>query len=207
MSKSGNRVLRPRDLDYEDATLALRSLQDREAIVRIAHGYYLLPPDIHRATRQWRPPVEALALGIAVADYGRDEVALMGVSAARLRGTLPRAVAVGIVAIPKSFRPRLWTPYGEVHFVSREVGRLDLEKAQTDVVNGWATTPEQTLLDIARRPTLGGISQSTAGEVMKTLARQVDWDLVQQLAQQQRGAAALRRALKGEAIAALHGPL
>ncbi len=194
VAKSGNRVMRPRDLDYQDATLVLRLLLQRDAVYRLAQGYYLVPPDSHRGVRSWRPSIEAVALGIAVADYSRDEVALMGVSAARLRGVPARAVATGIIAIPKSHRPKLMTAFGEIHFVSRKAQRLDLERAHTDVVEGWATTPEQTILDVARRPTMGDISPTTASEIVTELALQADWELVKQLAHQQRARPALARA-------------
>lgn len=194
VAKTGNRIVRPRDLDYRDPTLVLRLLEDRKAIFRLAHGYYLVPPDTHRGVRRWRVAIESLALGVAVADYGRDKVALMGVSAARLRGIPPRPVSSAVVAIPKTYRPRLRTELGEIHFVHRDLRKLDLERADTDVVASWATTPEQTILDVARRPGLGGISPSTASEIITSLAVEADWEILARVAREQRRLGALARA-------------
>ena len=194
VARTENRVVRPRDLEYQDATLALRRLVERGALRRFAHGYYLVPPDTHRGVRPWNPQIEAVALGIAVADYGRDAVALMGISAARLRGAPPRALATAVVAIPKSNRPDLHTELGTICFVSRDTNRLDLERARTEVVEGWTTTPEQTVLDLAARPSLGGVSPATASEVITQLAAECDWQLVVRLGTGQRRTAALARA-------------
>jgi hypothetical protein len=49
----------------------------------------------------WTPDLHTAALGIGQADYGTGAVALMGVTAARLHGAIPRALAVAVVAVPK----------------------------------------------------------------------------------------------------------
>src|SRR5437870_4533708 len=73
----------------------------RAGIVRpVRPGYWLIPPADRLKDPDWRPEIEAFALALAVADYGPDEVALMGISAARHHGALPRAVATGVVAVP-----------------------------------------------------------------------------------------------------------
>ena len=53
-----------------------------------------------------RARLEAVAYGICAADYGADAVVLMGLSAARLHGAVPRALAVAVVAVGKN-RPNL----------------------------------------------------------------------------------------------------
>lgn len=62
------------------------------ALDRLATGYYAVVPD-DRAGHDWRPELEAAALGIAAADEGVDTVALMGLSAARVRGAIPPKIA------------------------------------------------------------------------------------------------------------------
>ena len=122
-----------------------------------------------------------MALGIAVADYGRDAVALMGSTAARLLGAIPRALATAVVAIPRQ-RPLLATTAGKVQFVTRKVERLDTQRVVTDMTTGWVTTSEQTVLDLADRPDLGNIAPTTAEEAIHALAARGSSHLVEQLA-------------------------
>ncbi|MGH9036002.1 MAG: type IV toxin-antitoxin system AbiEi family antitoxin, partial [Acidimicrobiia bacterium] len=119
------------------------------------------------------------------ADYGADAVALMGMSAARRHGALPRAVAVAVVAGPRQ-RPALGTPFGEVVFVERDATRLATEPAVTSLGAGPVTTVEQTILDLADRPDLGGLAAREVGEAIRALAVRADWDEVLELARAQR---------------------
>ncbi len=117
----------------------------------------------------------------------------MGVSAARLHGALPRAMATAVVAVETRRRP-LHTKWGDLLFVLRHIAELDIQRADTDLTAGWVTTVEQTLLDIADRPTLGGLDERTASEVLTALGARADWDLVADLARRQRRRAAFARA-------------
>ena len=72
----------------------------------------MAPPDSEVLNAELRPTLEGLALGIARRDYGAKGAALMGMSAARKHGVVPRALGVGIVAVPNQ-RPRLRTTFGE----------------------------------------------------------------------------------------------
>jgi hypothetical protein len=119
----------------------------------------------------------------------------MGTSAARHHGALPRAVAVAVVAIPRQ-RPALRLDIGHVTFVKRKVERLDVERYDNDLVVGWVTTVEQTLLDVADRPTLGGLTEDSAREAVRALALRADWDRVAELARRQRRPRAHRTALQ-----------
>lgn len=186
--------MRPRDLEYAQPEAELLRLSRRGVVQRMAHGYYLVPPETHRRHREWRPSIEAVALGVAVADYGCDDVALMGPSAARLRGVPPRALGVAVVAVSKSYRGALETSLGRVQFVSRTLDRVDRVRATTEVVEGWRTSDEQTLLDVADRPTLGAVTVETAGEIITALAADCDWELVAELASRQRKRAGFVRA-------------
>ncbi|WP_228708035.1 hypothetical protein [Amycolatopsis keratiniphila] len=42
------------------------------------------------------------------------------------------------------------------------MSKLDVERTETELGIGWATTIEQTALDLATRPTLGGIGEPNA---------------------------------------------
>ena len=48
--------------------------------------------------------LEAAAAGIATAIYGPDDVIVMGPSAARLHGAIPRALATATIAVPSQHR-------------------------------------------------------------------------------------------------------
>lgn len=188
-------VVRPRDLAgrWSQPAKELRRLATAGVVRRVAHGYYVVPPPERALDPKWRAEVEAVALALAVADYGPDRVALMGVSAARRHGALPRAVAVGVVAVPLQ-RPALVTSFGQVVFVERDITSLGVEPDVTGLVTGFVTTVEQTLLDLADRPTLGGLPARAVGEAISALSFRADWDETLLLARRLRLHAAYVRA-------------
>jgi AbiEi antitoxin C-terminal domain len=191
--RTGNRVLKPGGFHkaYANPWDEFGRLTQTGMLVKVAHGYYLLVPEEHRGA-YWAPEVEGLALGIAVADYGRDRVALMGPAAARVLGAIPRALATATVAVPRQ-RPVLTTTAGRVQFVKRLVEHLDVQRVTTEITTGWVTTPEQTVLDLADRPNLAGIIPATAEEAIKTLKARCDDQLIARLAREQRKLAAWQR--------------
>jgi predicted transcriptional regulator of viral defense system len=195
LSRRRNAVLRPRDAvdAYAHPRPELARLARRGALRRLASGYYVIVPQRRVGDFRWRPDLQAAALGIAVADYGVDAVALMGTSAARHHGALPRAVAVAVIAVPRQ-RPALRLDIGEIVFVRRRFEQLTTERIDTEFVNGWVTTVEQTLLDLADRPTLGGLTPQSAEEAVRALAIRADWDKVAELAHRQRKLRALHAA-------------
>lgn len=172
-------VVRPRDLAdrWSQPFKELRRLAAAGVVRHVAHGYYVVPPPERVLDPQWRPEIEALALALAVADYGAERVALMGISAARRLGAIPRAIAAGVVAVPRQ-RPTLDTSVGAVVFVQRDITLLGVEPVATVLGAGAMTTAEQTLLDLADRPGLGGVAPLSVGEAVAALAHQVDWDEV-----------------------------
>ncbi len=166
-------------------------MTDTGVLQRIGHGYYVAVPE-HLRGRPWRPAIESVALGVGVADYGRDQTALMGISAARLHRAVPRALSVGIVAVSGRRTPKTLS-VGRVVFVTRVTDRLDLQAVETEIVAGLMTTPEQTALDLADRPGLAGISPITASEAITNLAERLDWNHTETLARNQRKRPALAR--------------
>ncbi|GGU67630.1 type IV toxin-antitoxin system AbiEi family antitoxin [Lentzea flava] len=197
LAKRANKVVRPRDAAdvYAHPRSEFERLLEQAVLRRISTGYYALAPMERLGDPRWRPDLAAAALGIAQADYGRDAVALMSVTAARRHGALPRAIGTAVVAVPKQ-RPQLHTDLGEIVFVKRDVGRLDLERVETELTTGWMTTPEQTALDIAARPRLGGIEEADAGPILRALARRIDWAVTEELAREQHRPGALARVRK-----------
>ena len=153
-------VLRPRDAGeiYTQPALQFRRWEQEGVLLKVAHGYYAHIPEPARGSI-WRPEIEALALGVGQADYGRNEVALMHLSAARILGAIPRALAVAVLAVPKQ-RPELETTCGRIVFVKRDVQALKRMRVDTELASGWSTSLEQTAMDLARRPDLvAGLSK------------------------------------------------
>lgn len=197
LARRGNRVLRPRDAAdvYAQPRVELARLARSGVVRRVATGYYALTPQDRLGDQRWRPELDAAALGVAQADYGSAAVALMGISAARHHGAIPRAVAVAIIATPKQ-RPDVISEIGRMIFVKRDVGRLDIERIETSLTTGWVTSIEQTLLDLATRPGLGGLADVDITEAMRALAVRVDWTLIEQLAAAQHRPTALQFAAR-----------
>lgn len=127
-----------------------RELERRGLLHRLAHGIYCaVPPESDPAT--WRPTLEAATAAVATALYGDRVPVLTGLTAARMHRALPRAIGVGYVAVPSRRRAlRLADRDGEVRFVTRAVAELDAVAMTTELGLVLVTTPEQTVLDLAR---------------------------------------------------------
>lgn len=171
----------------------LARLEDRGALRRVAWGYYVVVPQEHVGT-DWIPALEAVAAGVAAADFGPRAAFPMGTSAARMHGAIPRALARAVVAAPRQ-RPALHLMDRDavVQFVARDTGRLDVESVPTDLGRALATSPEQTVLDLGRRPTLGGADDQVPAAIRALLPR-CDPGLLDEMATGQHLRAALRRA-------------
>ncbi|MBQ0928809.1 type IV toxin-antitoxin system AbiEi family antitoxin domain-containing protein [Saccharopolyspora endophytica] len=192
------RVLRPRDLAglYAHPRPEIARLTRAGALHRLTNGYYAAVPD-DQLHRSWMPPLETAALGIAAADEGVDTVALMGLSAARVHGAIPRGIAVAVVAATRHRRTlHLLDRTATIHFVRRDTTVLDLQRHTDELGQGWVTTPEQTILDLAARPELGGLPVEARNAVQALLPR-ADQELLHELAAAQRRRKPLHRALKG----------
>lgn len=186
-------ILRPKDAEhiYSHPAGEFARLADRGLLLPVARGYYAVVPEGHRRA-QWRPTIEEVALGIALADYGRESAALMGISAARFLGAVPRSLALAVVAVDRQ-RPVRATSVGDVVFVKRSIDRLDASLGRVGGSRGFVTTTTQTALDLADRPEEWGISASLASEALATLIGGLDWDMARELARRQRKAPAWER--------------
>ncbi|RZS41064.1 transcriptional regulator with AbiEi antitoxin domain of type IV toxin-antitoxin system [Herbihabitans rhizosphaerae] len=192
------RVLRPQDATdvYAHPRPEFARLTKSGVLHRLANGYYAVVPD-DLIGGPWLPELEPAALGIAAADQGVDSVALMGLSAARIHGAVPRAVGIAVIAITSHRNTlRLLDRDAVVVFVRRDVAALDLERHVTDLGQGWVTTVEQTILDLAARPALGG-PQAEALAAAQALLPRTDRALLDELAARQRRRAALNRITSG----------
>ncbi|MEV6274053.1 type IV toxin-antitoxin system AbiEi family antitoxin [Nocardia sp. NPDC051832] len=189
------RTVRPQDLAgiYAQPRPEVARLVDRGVLHRVAHGYYIIVPPEY-VGRTWLPDLEAAAAGIASSIYGPDHAIVMGISAARVLGALPRALATAVVAVPSQHRPIALTDRSaQVRFVRRDTEALDAERVETLLGPMLVTTPEQTVLDLAGRPELGD-AEAEVRPVIETLYRRSDLARLAQLATGQRRGAALRRA-------------
>jgi hypothetical protein len=194
------RVLRPVDAAgiYRNPRAEFARLERAGALHRLAPGLFAAVPD-DRIGRTWQPSLEAAALGIAGTGGHTADSALMGISAARVHGAIPRALNVAIVAVERHRRTlQLTDRRAAVHFVRRDVARLDVQRHRTDLGQGWITTIEQTLLDLIARPDLGGVPDA-AREAITALIPRADMPSLQELATSQRRRSAL------DAILAAHG--
>ena len=177
---------------YAHPRAELARLTDLGLLHRVATGFYVAVPD-DRVGTEWMPGLEAAAVGIAVAAYGRDDAVVMGISAARLHGVLPRALATAVVAVPTRHDPiRLVDRPALVRFVVRDTARLDAERIDTELGPVLVTTAEQTVLDLVKRPGLGD-AESEVWPAVEQLYRRCDPDVLAEIAEAQKMRTTLSR--------------
>lgn len=189
------RVVRPRDLEeaYSNPSQEVQRLESKGVLLSLAHGYYAVPPSEWLGDRGWVPEIEAVALGIAAADHQPARVAVVGISAARVLGFVPRALGTAVVAVPVRRRP-LRTKVGQVHFWQRKTEGLETQAWRSELGQGRVSTTEQALLDLADRPDRGGVTLPTAQEALRNLSSAADWERALALAVSQKSESAYRRA-------------
>jgi hypothetical protein len=177
---------------YAQPAAELKRLTEAGALLKVARGIFVAVP-VHRRAGDWLPSMEDLALAVAVAVHGVDHGALWGLSAARLHGALPRAIATGFVLGPRQHRaiPLAARP-GSVECVKRDPERRDLELVTTEVGPGLVTTVAQTILDLSGRDFHA--EDDLRREAVRALMVRVDVAELEDLARRVRGNAALRRA-------------
>ena len=178
---------------YAHPAAEVARLHERGLLHRLADGYYIVVPPT-MVGRAWMPGLETAAAGIASAIYGPGVIVVMGVSAARLHGAIPRALATAIVAVPAQHRAiALSDRTGVVRFVKRNTQSIDAERYETELGSTLMTTPEQTILDLANRPQLGD-AEIDVPTAVAALYERSDPDRLQALATEQRRTASLKRA-------------
>lgn len=190
------RTFRPMDLHdtYAQPSEALHRLTRQGRVRKVAHGYYVAVPDDQNEL--WWPAIEDVAAGVATAIYGERVPVLMHLTAARLHGAVPRALAVAVVAVPEQHDPirLLAERAGTIRFVRRDVAALDAVLRHVELGAVLITTPEQTLLDIARRPRLVP-AEGEAADAVRGLLPRCDRQRLHRLAAEQRMRATLKRVL------------
>lgn len=187
------RTVRPANLAevYTQPRIQLQRLAKKGRVVHLAHGYYCAVPDDQGPN--WRPDIEAAAAGIATTIFGDKNIVLMGMTAARVMGGYPRAIGKATVAVPEQHEPiRLTYMNGEVRFVKRDTAALDARLERTELGPVLITTPEQTVLDLTKRPGLAGTPEAAA-EAIRNLLPQCDRTTLERIAATQRMRATLTR--------------
>ena len=162
------RTFRPQDAGrvYAFPRPQIARRERRRAIHRLAHGFYTVIPQ-EFVGRHWMPSVEAAAAGIAAARFGFAGAALMGLSAARLHGALPRAIAGALVAAEVQHRPITSTDRPAViHFIKRDLTRLDLGLLPTELGSVPSPASSRQSSDLLG-PRLRGVADGQSDESVR----------------------------------------
>lgn len=191
------RTIRVRDLAgvYAHPKKEIREFQRAGVLHRLAHGIYCaVPPEADPSS--WRPTLEAASAAVATAHFGDRVPVLAGLTAARVLRALPRAIGAGYVAVPTYRRPTTLTDRdARLYFAERDVAALDAVLVQTDLGPALATTPEQTVLDLARSDPHG--TDVDAQQAIEALWPRCDPAVLEEVAGRQRMRATLRRVAAG----------
>ncbi|MEO6700538.1 MAG: type IV toxin-antitoxin system AbiEi family antitoxin [Jatrophihabitantaceae bacterium] len=170
----------------------LRRLDALGLLHRLAHGYYTVVPQ-DSVGIGWMPILEAAAAGISSACFRPAPTPLMGVSAARALGALPRALNTAIIAAPAQHDPiTLLDRPATIRFIKRDTTRLDVESVATELGRALVTSVEQTILDLARKPPIG-VAEDQIPEALRALLPRADQQHLRDLARTQRLRSALTR--------------
>lgn len=202
LSRVDQFILRQRDFDGPAIDDDFKRFEANGTILRVARGAYVLVPERHRRQNvTWRPTIERVALGLAAAAFGPEQVALVGPSAARVHGVLQRAISIATVSYP-STRPRdVSTVCGTVRMYRRTINQMDIVQLDNDLVQGQVTGIEMTMLDLTSKAPRWPIGKSDRGQAIRLLAAQADWDLTTEVAARYRkktSLAALKRFLQSK---------
>lgn len=189
------RVFTTRDAQvaYASPRPQLKRLTDAGLLRRLHDGVYAIVPSEH-VGQPWTPPLEAAAVGLEAARSGLTGAVLMGMSAARVHGAVPRGLGRATVATRTQRRPiTLDGTTLEIRFVRRRVDELDADLTATVLGDVLVTSIEQTILDLAH-PRVQEIEAEAEREAIRMLAPRADHGVLQELAARQRLARALSRA-------------
>lgn len=193
VARAPMQTIRPRDLKdlYSAPRVQVHRLVERGVLHRISHGVYCLVP-LGEDPRTWRPAPETAAAAIAAATWPQQDSVLMGLSAARMHGALPRALAEAWIAAPAQHAPIDLTDGSRVNFAYRDTVALDAEPAHTELGKALVTTPSQTALDLARDPAV--VDDADTRSVIQLLLDMEPFERAEHIASRQgRTGGALRR--------------
>lgn len=197
IARAPMRTVRPQDLDpiLTHPRRTISRLVDNGALTRIANGVYTSPPDGYDG-RTWKPTLETAGLAVGTARFGNRNAILMGIGAARHWAAIPRAIGATTVAVPEAGRGPVNLEHGGIiHFVPRNLDRIDAVLERTELGPALVTTPAQTLYDLAMRPERGGMPDEAAAAIENLLTTVTAKDLRKIMSRHTRANATLRAAL------------
>jgi hypothetical protein len=195
LSQRQLRVFTTRDAHaaYASPRPQLKRLADAGLLRRLHSGVFAIVPAEY-VGHPWTPPLEAAAVALEAARSGLEGAVLMGLSAARLHGAVPRGLGRATVATRTQRRPITLEGTGlEIRFVRRPVDDLDADLTATVLGDVLVTSIEQTILDLAH-PRLQEAEADAEREAIRSLAPRADHAVLRALAARQRLGRALRRA-------------
>ncbi|MCL2666541.1 MAG: hypothetical protein FWF02_02395 [Micrococcales bacterium] len=182
------RAVKPADLEgvYTNPRAVLAYKARKGEVHKVARGVFVAVPDDAYDPMRWRPAFEAAAGAVGTALFPGEQVAAMGLTAARLHRALHRARACAVLAAPRRHRDvrLIDRRYGVVQFVPRDLDELAFTTVRTELGPMLVTTAEQTVLDLAR---VREADQEDACETIGLLLQRGDWNTVEDLAAHQRG--------------------
>ena len=113
-------------------------------------------------------------------------------------------MSTAIVAAPDQHDPiTLIDRSATVPFVKRNKAHLDVESISTELGRALVTSIEQTVLDLARKPSLG-VAEDQIPEALRALFPRCDLEILDELAARQRLVSAVRRTRRHRAPARPH---
>ena len=163
---------------YANPEKELVRLRRAGRVVRIAPGTYTVKPDSIDTKLPWRPALEEVSMAYATGQYGDRVPVLYGIGAARFHRSIPRAIAVAVVAVPAQHRAVILPDNGgRIVFTTTDTSALDVRLETSTIGAFLVTTPEQTFVDLIARPNLGGM-QAEAIAAINALQGRIDHDRV-----------------------------
>ena len=192
LAKADDYILRQRDFASASVHDDFKRFVNAGVILRVCRGAYVRVPEAHRQPNvTWRPPLERVALGLAAVEFGDQAVALVGPSAARAHGVIPRALPIATVSYP-STRPRdISTVCGTVRTYRRRVDQMDVVHHDNDLIRGQVTSVEMTMLDLASAAPKWPIGDADRMLAVRLLAARSNWEVATEIAEQYRKKASL----------------
>ncbi|MDR2565558.1 MAG: type IV toxin-antitoxin system AbiEi family antitoxin [Bifidobacteriaceae bacterium] len=156
---------------YVNPEKELVRLHARGLVVRIAHGTYVAKPDTVGLHTAWKPTLEEAAMAYATAAYGDRVPVLAGIGAARHWGAIPRAIGASVIAVPEQHRPVTLATGGRIVFTVRDAAKIRAVLVEGGLGVMRVATVEQTMVDLALRPDLGGMSAEARAAAVALLPR------------------------------------
>jgi hypothetical protein len=186
-------VVRPKDARgiYSQPSVQFNRLVKADLLRRIAPGFYSITPTSNVGV-PGRLSMEEATAGIAAAEFGQDGFALMGISAARMQGLYPRAIAFGVVAAPRPRKPVFLTSKAHIVFVKTALQNLDLVATKLPTGMCYSTSVDQTLLDVVHHEAWA-VNGQVAEEIIHMGLRRVNWERLESIAKKSRRLRALKR--------------